>query len=98
MQFTTREQAEHAIASSTASFALTRRLPAYERHTILAHIAAGLGEQREDFAQLICDEAKKPIRDARVEVDRARLTFSLAADDAPFFPAEAHYSLRQLVK
>ena len=88
MQFTTRKQAERAISAAAESFVLTRRLSAYERHTILSRISEGLGEQREDFAQLICDEAKKPIRDARVEVDRARLTFSLAADEARRFGGE----------
>src|SRR5205814_1728988 len=41
-----------------------------------------LAARREELARCISDESGKPIRDARVEVDRAALVFSLAADEA----------------
>lgn len=88
MKFSTRDDAERAIAASVEVFKTTRSLPAFERHAILSRVSEGLGTEREGFAQLICDEAKKPIRDARVEVDRARLTFSLAAEEARRFGGE----------
>ncbi|WP_395088288.1 aldehyde dehydrogenase family protein [Armatimonas sp.] len=88
MKFTTLHEAEMAITAAAISFESTRTLASYERHAILTAVSQGLREQREAFAQLLCDEAKKPIRDARVEVDRACLTFSLAADEARRFGGE----------
>lgn len=89
ISFTTRAEAEQAIADAACAFAQTRLLPSHERHAILTRIAAALGEQREALAQLICAEAGKPIKDARGEVDRAQLTFSLAADEARRFGSGA---------
>ncbi|MBB6049624.1 aldehyde dehydrogenase family protein [Armatimonas rosea] len=88
MKFTTLAEADAALTAAVACFDQTRKLSSAERHAILTAISAGLQDQREAFAQLLCAEAKKPIRDARVEVDRAALTFSLAADEARRFGGE----------
>ena len=88
MKFTTLAEAEAALTAAVTCFEQTRKLSSAERHAILTAISAGLQDQREAFAQLLCAEAKKPIRDARVEVDRAALTFSLAADEARRFGGE----------
>ncbi|MBC8102844.1 MAG: aldehyde dehydrogenase family protein, partial [Cytophagales bacterium] len=64
--------AERAIALAEGSFAETRRLPVHLRHDILRQIESAIGERREVLAQGITDEAGKPIREARAEVDRAR--------------------------
>ena len=77
-----RADAERAIAAAHAAFPLIRALPAHERHRILRAIYDGIAARREEFARGITDEAGKPIRDARAEVDRAMLVFSLAADEA----------------
>jgi len=45
-------------------------------------VAAALIEQKERFAQLIVAEAGKPVRLARIEVDRAVLTFKTAAEES----------------
>ena len=79
---TTLADAEDAIVAAAAAFTHTRHLAAHRRHTILSEIAIALGEHREAMAQTICAEAAKPIKDARGEVDRAQLTFSLAAEEA----------------
>jgi acyl-CoA reductase-like NAD-dependent aldehyde dehydrogenase len=73
--------AEAALARAHAALPLTSRLPAHARHAILSHIVRRLSEEKESLAQLVCAEAGKPIRDARTEVERATLTFSLAADE-----------------
>jgi acyl-CoA reductase-like NAD-dependent aldehyde dehydrogenase len=75
-------QIEDALGRAAAAFAQTRALPSYVRHSVLAHIERRLGDEREVLARSIVDESGKTIRDARVEVDRARLVFSLAADEA----------------
>ena len=74
--------AERAIAAAARSFAHTRALTTAERHDILRAIHDGIAARREEFACCIVDEAGKPLRDARFEVDRALLVFSLAAEEA----------------
>jgi acyl-CoA reductase-like NAD-dependent aldehyde dehydrogenase len=77
--------AEVAIQKAHDSFSETRSLPSHVRHDILRQIEDGIGACREELARGIADEAGKPIRDARIEVDRARLVFSLAADETRRF-------------
>ncbi|HUR36388.1 MAG TPA: aldehyde dehydrogenase family protein, partial [Terriglobales bacterium] len=53
-----------------------------ERARILRVTAEGLSKGREDFARLIAEEAGKPIKAARAEVERAIITFTLSAEEA----------------
>jgi acyl-CoA reductase-like NAD-dependent aldehyde dehydrogenase len=73
---------EQTIAAAVRAFAVTRDLPPDERRKILLAVARGIAEQKEEFARLMALEAGKPIRTARVEVDRAIFTFTLAAEEA----------------
>ncbi|MBF8289486.1 MAG: aldehyde dehydrogenase (nadp) family protein [Chloroflexi bacterium] len=75
-------QYEEAVQAAVRAFEVTRTLPAYERGRILREISAGIKARREELARLLSMEAGKPIRDALVEVDRATLTFRLAAEEA----------------
>jgi acyl-CoA reductase-like NAD-dependent aldehyde dehydrogenase len=72
---------ESAVTSALQGFNETRRLPMYERAAKLARIAAALQENREEFARIICDEAGKPLKYARIETERAALTFNDAAEE-----------------
>jgi glyceraldehyde-3-phosphate dehydrogenase (NADP+) len=76
------EQMETAILRASEAFAETRKLTSAQRHQILIDIHAGISARKEEFARSISDESGKPIRDARVEVDRALLVFSLSADES----------------
>ncbi len=78
----TRADARQAVNHAVASLRRTRALPRWKRREILEDVAAALIEQKERFAKLIVAEAGKPIRLARVEVDRAVLTFKTAAEEA----------------
>ena len=78
----TRKDAREAVTHAVASVRRTRALPRWKRKEILEDIAAALIEQKERFAQLIVAEAGKPVRTARVEVERAILTFKTAAEEA----------------
>lgn len=80
--YATRHDAEDAIAAAERAFATTRRLPAYERQRALRAIAQGLVERREEFAAVLAREAGKPVKAARVELDRAVFTFQVAAEEA----------------
>jgi len=59
-----------------------RRLPAHERRHALGEIAYGLRADREGFARTVALEAGKPLAQARAEVDRAVVTFELAAEES----------------
>jgi len=72
---------ESAIAMATAAFEETRRLPSWQRAEILEKVSAGIAARREEFARTIALEAGKPIRTARLEVDRAIFTFKVAAEE-----------------
>jgi acyl-CoA reductase-like NAD-dependent aldehyde dehydrogenase len=78
----TRADARQAVNHAVASMRRTRALPRWKRREILEDIAAALIEQKERFAKLIVTEAGKPLRLARIEVDRAVLTFKTAAEEA----------------
>lgn len=76
------EEIESAISKTTESFDITRKLPAWKRAQVLESISAEIAIRREDFAQTIALEAGKPIRTARIEVDRAVFTFKIAAEES----------------
>ncbi len=73
---------ESSIASAVRGAAVMAKLPAHRRAEVLAGTAAGIRSRHEELAQLIAQEAGKPIRAARMEVDRAANTFRLAAEEA----------------
>jgi glyceraldehyde-3-phosphate dehydrogenase (NADP+) len=73
---------EEAISSAHNSFSLTKKLPTHLRVEALRYIAKRIGEEKEDFAKLITMEAGKPIKDSRLEVDRAINTFTVASEEA----------------
>ena len=78
----TRENARQAVQAAVRAFEVTRKLPAYERQRVLRHVSAGIAERKEEFARVIALEAGKPIKTARVEVERAIFTFSVGAEES----------------
>ncbi|HZQ22981.1 MAG TPA: aldehyde dehydrogenase family protein [Terriglobales bacterium] len=74
--------AEAAIAAAVKAFGTTRRLPAFERQRVLRHIAQEIGRRKEEFACTLAQEAGKPIKASRTEVDRAVFTFNVAAEES----------------
>jgi len=77
-----REHAEAAIAAAVKAFGTTRRLPAFERQRVLKRVAQGIGERKEEFSRTLSQEAGKPIKAARTEVERAVFTFTVAAEES----------------
>jgi glyceraldehyde-3-phosphate dehydrogenase (NADP+) len=76
------EEVERAIAGAVEAFETTRRLPAWKREEVLGRISVAIAEQRDELGRTIALEAGKPIKTARVEVDRAAFTFRIAAEEA----------------
>ncbi len=77
-----RGDVEEAIAAGASAFEQTRRLPAYKRSAVLAHIARRIRENHEELSRLVAREAGKPIRAARQEVDRCILTYEIGGEEA----------------
>lgn len=77
-----RDDVESAIEGAVQSFAISRRMTSQQRARILHEIANVMEDRREEFARTICQEAAKPIKTARIEVDRAINTFQIAAEEA----------------
>jgi len=74
--------AEAAIAAAVKAFGTTRRLPAFERQRVLRQISASMTERKEEFSRTLAQEAGKPIKAARTEVERSIFTFNVAAEEA----------------
>ncbi len=68
---------ERAVAAARA--AATHPLPPRQRAAILEAAAAALRDQADNWARLLVQEAGKPWKDARAEVDRAVETIALSA-------------------
>ncbi|HWX93935.1 MAG TPA: aldehyde dehydrogenase family protein [Terriglobales bacterium] len=77
-----RQHAEMAIAAAVKAFGTTRRLPAFERQRVLRRVAEGIAQRKEEFARTLCQEAGKPIKAARTEVERSIFTFTVAAEES----------------
>src|SRR5271163_1238408 len=73
---------ETAVAAATRAFEITRKMGGYERQSILRGVAERLERHREELAHTLALEAGKPIKAARVEVERAAFTFAVAAEEA----------------
>jgi len=78
----TRAHAEAAIRASVKAFGTTRRLPAFERQRVLRRVVEGISQRKEEFARTMAQEAGKPLKASRTEVDRAIFTFTVAAEES----------------
>jgi acyl-CoA reductase-like NAD-dependent aldehyde dehydrogenase len=77
-----REHAEAAIGAAVKAFGTTRRLPAFERQRVLRRVSENITERKQEFARTMAQEAGKPIKAARTEVERAIFTFNVAAEES----------------
>src|ERR1700732_3721013 len=77
-----REHADAAIAAAVKAFGTTRRLPAFERQRVLRRVAENIAQRKEEFAHTLAEEAGKPIKAARSEVERSIFTFTVAAEES----------------
>ncbi len=76
------KEIEQAIVGAAAAFQVTRKLPSWKRADVLEKISARIAARREELARTIALEAGKPIKTARLEVDRAAFTFKVAAEES----------------
>jgi acyl-CoA reductase-like NAD-dependent aldehyde dehydrogenase len=83
-----RDEMEEVIASAESAAVEMRSLPRYAIAEGLRKIAAGIEKRKADFAKTIVEEAAKPIKLARGEVERGIATFYWAAGEAERFCGE----------
>jgi acyl-CoA reductase-like NAD-dependent aldehyde dehydrogenase len=81
-------EARTAIECAHTAFQTWRRSPRHERVRLLRRAAQLVHERESELADLACKEIGKPIRWARAEVSRLRLTFELAANELQDFGLE----------
>jgi acyl-CoA reductase-like NAD-dependent aldehyde dehydrogenase len=74
------EDVERAVAAAKAC--LADPLPPWQRADILDAAAVAVAAHRDELAEIIAQEAAKPIRTARTEAERCVLTFRSAAVEA----------------
>ncbi len=78
-------QVEAAIAAAHAARAPLANLTNAARGAALDKIREGLTARREAIARTLCAESGKPLKDARVELERALHVFQIAAEEARRF-------------
>jgi acyl-CoA reductase-like NAD-dependent aldehyde dehydrogenase len=78
----TPEQIDVAIGAVAESARDMRSLPAYARAEMLSRAAAEVKSRSEEIARLIAAEAGKPLKAARIEVGRAIMTLTIAAEES----------------
>lgn len=82
------EEMERAIAETVRAAGVMREMPVYRRTQILRGIAAGIEKRKPELTRILALEAGKPVKVARIEVDRAAFTFNVAAEEAARIPGE----------
>ena len=79
---------DKAIDAAEKAFEITRKLPSYRRAEILRKVADQIRSRKEEIARTMTLESGKPIQFTKGEVDRAVLTFYVAAEESSRIPGE----------
>ena len=78
----TKEQVDAAVAAAVAAAPIMREMTLDERSTILRKAYQALLDDRDEMAMAVSSETGKPIKEARVEVDRSALTLLFSSEEA----------------
>jgi aldehyde dehydrogenase (NAD+)/glyceraldehyde-3-phosphate dehydrogenase (NADP+) len=88
LSFASTDEVRSALDRSVAAFQTWRNSSSHERARVLSDVAARLLKRQDEFARLIQDEAGKPIRYARIEVERCLGVLQWAAAETQRFSGE----------
>ncbi|MEI6412851.1 MAG: aldehyde dehydrogenase family protein [Pseudomonadota bacterium] len=88
LPFATPHDLHESLDRASQAFAKWRHSSSWERAQLLIHVASQLESRRQEFAELIRDEAGKPISYAVAEVDRALGVLRWAAAESQRFGGE----------
>jgi succinate-semialdehyde dehydrogenase/glutarate-semialdehyde dehydrogenase len=72
---------ERAVSAAQRGFAIWRKVPAFERATIMRKAAALVRERAEAIARLMTQEQGKPLAEARIEMSSAADVIEWFADE-----------------
>jgi acyl-CoA reductase-like NAD-dependent aldehyde dehydrogenase len=78
----TKEQVDAAIAAAVAAAPVMREMTLDERATILRKAYQRLLERRDEMAMAVSSETGKPIKEARLEVERSAMTLLFSSEEA----------------
>src|SRR5438874_8379667 len=78
----TKDQVDAAIAAAAGAAPVMREMTLDERSIILRKAQQKLLEQREEMALAVSSETGKPIKEARLEVDRSAMTLLFSSEEA----------------
>ena len=78
----TKEQVDAAIAAAVAAAPVLREMTLDERSTILRKAQQKLLDRRDEMALAVSSETGKPIKEARLEVDRSAATLLFSSEEA----------------
>lgn len=73
---------KRAIDGAEQAFHSYRKWPAYERAEMLYRVVEIMRERKEELALILVNEAGKPIRTARAEINRTIATYQFAGEEA----------------
>ena len=76
------EMLDRAIAAARQGFAVMRELSNYERADLLLRVGELMRRDLAEYTQIVCAETGKPIKEAKVEVERGLQTLIAAAHEA----------------
>lgn len=76
----TKEDVERAIEGAHEAFKQFKKMSAYDRAEILYKVVNIMRERKEEFANILADEAGKPISAGMAELDRTIATYQFAAE------------------
>jgi glyceraldehyde-3-phosphate dehydrogenase (NADP+) len=83
-----KEELEQAIAAAQAVQNEMKALPSFQKYEILMQISTAIKNNREHLADVLAQEAAKPLRYALGEIDRATQTFLVAAEESKRLPSD----------
>lgn len=84
----TAEDVKVAIAGAEQAFHSFKKWTAYDRAEMLYKVVTIMRERKEELAKLMAEEAGKPLKTARGEVDRTIATYQFAAEEAKQYRGE----------
>src|SRR6202165_4573443 len=78
----TKEQVDAAVAAAVAAAPIMREMTLDERSTILRKAYQRLLDRRDEMAMAVSSETGKPIKEARLEVERSAMTLLFSSEEA----------------
>src|SRR5436190_12176902 len=78
----TKEQVDAAMTAAVAAAPIMREMTADERSTILRKAYQKLLDHRDEMALAVSSETGKPIKEARLEVERSAMTLLFSSEEA----------------